>query len=87
MANHKSAIKRHRQSEVRQTRNRFWKSRVRTVTRTVEEASKKGDKKAALEALKAAMKEIGKAKKNGVLHANTASRKVARLSRLVSKVA
>lgn len=84
MANHDSAIKRHRQSLNKAEYNRWWKSRVKTAAKTVAEAAAKKDKAGAETALKAAMKEIGKAKVKGVLHKNTAARKVSRLSTLVS---
>ena len=86
MATHKSAVKRHRQSLKRQQHNRWWKSRVRLVTKGVTEAVAKKKKKDAAEALKAAMTEIDKAKTHGVMHANTASRKVSRLSKLVASL-
>ena len=84
MANHKSALKRIRQTAKKQTSNRFWKSRVRTASTSVIEAVEKKDKKKAQTALVAAMKEIDKASGKGVIHSNTASRKVARLSKAVS---
>jgi small subunit ribosomal protein S20 len=81
MARHASAVKRHRQSLKRQTHNRWWKSRVRTVTKEVLETSGKKDKKGTEEALKKAMSQILKAKKEGTIHSNTASRKISRLSK------
>lgn len=87
MANHISAIKRDRQNKKRQTQNRFWKSRVRTVTKTVLEAVEKKDKKTAQTSLIAAMKEIDKASSKKVIHSNTASRKIARLSKAVAAIA
>lgn len=84
MANHKSALKRDRQSKKLQTMNRFWKSRVRTAAKTVLEAVEKKDKKTAATSLQAAMKEINKASSKKVIHKNTASRKISRLSKAVS---
>jgi small subunit ribosomal protein S20 len=86
MLKHKSAVKRHRQSLAIQTRNRWWKSRVRTVAKQVTEAVSKKDKTAAAKALSAAMKEIYKARGKKVLHRNTAARKVSRLSKLVASL-
>ena len=86
MANHESAIKRHRQSTKKAEYNRWWKSRVKTAAKTVLDAAQKSDKTTAETALKAAMKEIGKAKVKGVLHKNTAARKISRLSSAVSKI-
>ncbi len=86
MATHISAEKRFRESLRKQTHNRWWKSRIRTAAKLVEDAVGKKDKKLAGEKLRAAVKEIGKARAKGVIHANTASRKVSRLSLLVSKL-
>ena len=52
---------------------------MRTFIRSVEEAIASGDQSAALDALKAAQPEIMRGAVKGVLHKNTASRKVARL--------
>jgi small subunit ribosomal protein S20 len=87
MANHASAIKRDRQNKKKQTMNRFWKSRVRTASKSVLEAVEKKDKKAAQTSLAAAMKEIDKAAGKKVIHASTASRKISRLSKAVASVA
>ena len=84
MANHVSAMKRDRQNKKRQTLNRFWKSRVRTVSKAVLEAVEKKDKKVAQTTLLAAMKEIDKAAGKKVIHNGTASRKISRLSKAVS---
>ena len=54
--------------------------RVRTYVRKVEEALAAGDKAAAAAALKAAEPEIMRAASKGVIHKNTASRKVSRLA-------
>ena len=86
MATHASSIKRHQQSIKKQTRNRWWKSRIRSAARKVIDAATKKDKNLAGDALRFAMKEIGKAKSKGVVHRNTAARKVSRLSKLVSSI-
>ncbi|MCB1197705.1 MAG: 30S ribosomal protein S20 [Deltaproteobacteria bacterium] len=84
MANHISAIKRHRQSEQKQTFNRWWKSRVRSANKSLLEAVESGDKKQADSLLISAIREIDKASSKGVYHKKTASRKIARLSKKVS---
>ncbi|TIX69033.1 MAG: 30S ribosomal protein S20, partial [Mesorhizobium sp.] len=56
------------------------RSRVRTYVRQVEEALASGDKAAALAAFKAAEPELMRAATKGVIHKNTASRKVSRLA-------
>ena len=84
MANSPSAKKRARQTERRTAVNKARRSRVRTVIRKVEEAITSGDKGAALEALKAAQPEIMRGANKGVMHGNTASRKVSRLHHRVN---
>jgi small subunit ribosomal protein S20 len=80
MANTKSAKKMVRKITRRTEVNKSRKSRVRTYVRKVEEAVASGDKKAATAALKAAEPEIMRGATKGVLHKNTASRKVSRLA-------
>jgi small subunit ribosomal protein S20 len=84
LANHKSAIKRARQSEEQRVRNRSRKTRMKNVVRKLEEAigSKSGE--AATENLKLAVSIIDKTAAQGVIHRNTASRKISRLTRKVN---
>lgn len=80
MANTKSAKKATRKI-ARQTQvNMARRSRVRSFVRKVEEAIASGDKTAANDAMKAAETEIMRGAGRGVLHRNTASRKVSRLN-------
>ncbi len=80
MANSPQAKKRARQIERRTEVNKGRRSRIRTFLRKVEEAITGGDQAAAAAALKAAQPEIMRGVTKGVLHKNTASRKVSRLS-------
>ena len=80
MANTKSAKKMVRKIAGRTEVNKSRRSRVRTFVRKVEEAVASGDKPAATIALKAAEPEIMRGVTKGVLHKNTASRKVSRLA-------
>jgi small subunit ribosomal protein S20 len=80
MANIRSAKKRIRQTARKTTVNRNRMSRVRTFVKKVETAIASGDKDAARDALKEAQPEIMRGVTKGVLHRNTASRKVARLN-------
>lgn len=80
MANHKSAEKRFRQTVRRTEVNRARVSRIRTYTKKVETAIASGDKAAAAEAFKAAQPELMRGATKGVVHANTISRKLSRLS-------
>jgi small subunit ribosomal protein S20 len=81
MPNITSAKKRVRRSAKRTLVNHARKSRIRTLTRAVEEAIRKGDKSAAEAALRAAEPEIMRGVNKGVLHKNTGSRKVSRLTK------
>ena len=80
MANIASAKKRIRQTARRTEVNGARRSRIRTHMRKVEEAIASGDKTQAQEAFKAAQPEIQRGVTKGVLHRNTASRKISRLA-------
>ncbi len=80
MANSPSAKKRVRQSERRTAVNRDRRSRIRTSIKKVEEMIASGDKSAAQAALKVAQPEIMRGAAKGIVHKNTASRKISRLS-------
>ncbi len=83
MANTPSAKKAARKIVRRAAINKNRRSRVRTFVRQVEEALAAGDKAAAETAFKAAQPELMRAATKGVLHSNTASRKVSRLAQRV----
>jgi small subunit ribosomal protein S20 len=87
MANTRSAKKMVRKIETRTAVNTARRSRMRTFIRKVEEAIESGDQSAASEALKAAQPEIMRASQKGVLHKNTSSRKISRLSARVKAMA
>ncbi|MEZ5839771.1 MAG: 30S ribosomal protein S20 [Hyphomicrobiales bacterium] len=80
MANTPSAKKAVRKIARRTAVNRNRRSRMRTYVRKVEEAIESGDKEAAVAALRAAEPELMRAAGKGVMHKNTASRKVSRLA-------
>ena len=80
MANTKSAKKAARQTERRTLINKGRRSRMRTYVRKVEEAIASGDKEAAAVALREAQPEIMRSASKGIIHKNTASRKISRLS-------
>ena len=86
MANHKSALKRDRQSKVRRLRNRMNKSTMKTAIKKVEEALVAGSEDDAKAALKAAIPVIQRTATKGSIHKNNASRKVSRLTRRVNKM-
>jgi small subunit ribosomal protein S20 len=83
MANTPSAKKAARKIERRTAVNRSRRSRMRTFVKKVEEAIKAGDKTAATEAFKAAEPVLVRAAQKGIVHRNTASRKVSRLSQAI----
>lgn len=80
MANTEQSKKRARQSEARYAVNKARRSRIRTYVRKVEEALASGDADAAASALKIAQPELARGVTKGVIHKNTASRKVSRLA-------
>jgi small subunit ribosomal protein S20 len=80
MANTASARKRVRQTVKRTERNRARKSRMRTFVKKIETAIAGGDKTVAAEALRLAQPEMQRAVTKGVIHLNTVSRKLSRLS-------
>ena len=83
MANTTSAKKATRKIAARTAVNKSRRSRVRNFIRKVEEAIASGDQAQAAAALKAAQPELMRAATRGVLHSNTASRKVSRLANRV----
>jgi small subunit ribosomal protein S20 len=80
MANIKSAKKRARQTVKRTLVNHTRLSRIRTSVKKVETAIAAGDKAAARAAFQAAQPELHRGVTKGVLHRNTAARKLSRLS-------
>ena len=80
MANTKSAKKAARKAERRTLINQARRSRMRTYVRKVEEAIASGDQDAAAVALRDAQPEIMRSASKGIIHKNTASRKISRLS-------
>ncbi|MXO86401.1 30S ribosomal protein S20 [Altererythrobacter aurantiacus] len=84
MANTPQARKRIRRNEKRSDINTARVSRIRGYVKKVEAAIEGGDKKAAEEALKVAQPELARGVSRGVLHKNTASRKMSRLSKRVA---
>lgn len=86
MANHKSALKRARQNEVRRLRNKSVRTRVRTAIKSVREAASANSSDKAFQELNLAKSIIDKAAKKGTLHKRTAARKISRLTRIVNSV-
>ena len=86
MADHKSAIKRDKQSKVRRMRNRVNKSKMKTAIRRIEEALVAGSEEQAREALKIAVPIIQKTASKGTVHQKTASRKISRMTKRVNRM-
>jgi small subunit ribosomal protein S20 len=86
MANHPSAKKRIRQTVRRTAVNRSRVSRIRTFLKKVELAIQAGDKEGADEAFRAAQPEVHRGVTKGVLHRNTAARKLSRLSHRIKTI-
>jgi len=84
MTNHKSSIKRIRQTIVRTERNRFYRTRLKNIVKNVNTAVEAGNKEEAIAAFKVANQQIHKFVSKGVLKKNTAARKVSRLHRAVN---
>jgi small subunit ribosomal protein S20 len=80
MPSHPSAEKRVRTTAKRTAINKARRSQIRSAIRAVEEALAAGDRKAATAALKAAEPQIMRGVSKGVIHRNTGSRKVSRLT-------
>ena len=80
MANTPQSKKRARQSEARHAVNKARRSRIRTFLRKVEEKLSAGDRDAAAEALRTAQPELMRGVTKGVVHKNTAARKMSRLA-------
>ena len=74
MANIKSAIKRNRQNEVRRSRNRSFRSEMRTLVKSARDSGTPEDTAAAI-------KKIDRAAAKGIIHAKKASREKSRLQK------
>ncbi|MHB8173038.1 MAG: 30S ribosomal protein S20 [Nitrospirota bacterium] len=86
MANHKSALKRNKQSLVRREKNRQAKAALRTLVKKFTTTVAK-DPEAAKEILASTVPAISKAASKGIIHKNAASRKISRLSKRLHKAA
>ena len=87
MANHKSAEKRIRVTKARTIVNDARRSRVRTFVKKAEAAIIKGNKDEAVEAVRVMESEINRGVSKGVVHKNTAARKVSRMVKKLKAMA
>ena len=86
MANTPQAKKRIRRNDRRAEINGNRISRIRTYVKKVDSAIEGGDKTVALAALTEMQPELARGVARGVLHKNTASRKLSRLSKRVASI-
>lgn len=81
-----SALKRARQAEKRNLRNKSVRSTIKSIVKKVESAIASGNKEDANQALKEATKVFTMAASQGVIHRNNASRSISRLTRKVNSL-
>ncbi len=86
MANHKSAIKRHRQSLKRRLRNKSAKSGMKTEIKSFLSVLESGEKDAIQKKLPETVSKIAKTASKGVIRKNTASRKISGLMKKANRV-
>jgi small subunit ribosomal protein S20 len=86
LANHKSAIKRARQNEIRRLRNKSVKTKIKNVIKDLRLSVSETSKEETLKKLDMAKSSIDCAAQKGVIHKKTASRKISRLSKLVNSI-
>ena len=84
MANHKQALKRHRQNVKRNVRNRARRSMVKTAVRKAREAFTAGEETAET-LVGEAIGQIARARSKGLVHKNTAARRIAKLSKAFNR--
>jgi small subunit ribosomal protein S20 len=84
LANHKSAVKRARQNEIRRLRNKTTKTRIKSIVKEVRSAAEGDSAEERKTKLNTAQSVIDKASKKGVIHKRTAARKISRLTKLAN---
>jgi small subunit ribosomal protein S20 len=86
MANHKSALKEHRQNRARRARNRHHRSRLRTAVKAFRSAVADGDVERAKSLLPGTLSLIDRTAKLNALHASAADRTKSRLTRALNRL-
>jgi len=84
VANIKSQIKRNRQTEKRNARNKAVRSELKTRVKRAIAAAEQGEENAA-DAAKVAIKRLDKAATKGIIHKNAAARRKSRLQKRINK--
>jgi small subunit ribosomal protein S20 len=82
----KSVLKRARQTKELTLKNRAAKNTLKTLSKNVEKEVLGKNAEAAQAALKKVISEIDKAARKNLIHKNTASRNISRLTRLVNSI-
>ncbi|MBO4966335.1 MAG: 30S ribosomal protein S20 [Muribaculaceae bacterium] len=83
MANHKSSLKRIRQTEKRRTQNRYWAKTARTAVRRIRNMEDKAEATAAYNKVSALLQRLGR---KNVISKNKASNLCSRLSKHINKL-
>jgi small subunit ribosomal protein S20 len=86
LANHKSALKRARQNEIRRLRNKSVKTKIRNIIKDLRLSMNETSKEEALKKFDIAKSSIDSAAQKGVIHKKTASRKISRLAKLANSI-
>ena len=86
MANHKSALKRARQSEIRRMRNKSYRTKVNNVTKQLRLSGSESSGETIAAKLNVAKSAIDIAAQKGVIHKKTAARKISRLSKFANSI-
>lgn len=86
LANHKSALKRHRQSIAQRLRNRSQRSAMKNTVKKLHSAIEANDKDAVRTTLIDATSIIAKTATKGIIHSNTANRTISRLTKRANTV-
>ena len=86
LANHKSALKRHRQSVAQRLRNRSQRSAMKNTVKKLHSAIESNDKDAVRTTLIEATSIIAKTATKGIIHSNTANRTISRLTKRANAV-
>jgi small subunit ribosomal protein S20 len=86
LATHKSALKRARQNQVRNLRNKAVRTKTKTAVNRARGAIAGGSQEEANEQFARAVSAVQKSVSKGILHKNTASRKVSRLAKQINRL-
>ncbi len=84
MANHKSALKRAKQSEIKRIHNKSIRTRINNIIKQLKLAISENASEKVAKNLVLAQSVIDKAAKKGVIHKKTAARKISRLTKLIT---